>query len=146
VDLPIVFLGKPGPGSHGQEYYQDCKQLAGRRGNVYFIDFLPQQSLVKLFQHAAVHVLPSWSERPGQVTLEAIAYGCKSVSTIYSSISEYVGDNISYCDPNSPKSIREAIEQSLSTPFPTGLERYVLTNYTWEKNALGLLAHYQSLI
>lgn len=135
---PIVFLGQRSRHEHEQAYVRACEAMAKERGNVLFLEHLPEKVLPTLLGRASVHVLPSWSERPGLVTLEAAACGCKVVSTSCSPIYEYLGDDAWYCRPDHVGSIRRAVEHALIAQTPPGLKGRVLTEYTWKQTALRL--------
>jgi len=145
VTVPIVFLGEADRCGYEAAYVELCHKLAAARGNVHFLERVPEGLLPSLYARAAVHVLPSWSERPGLVTLEAAACGCKVVSTSFSPIYEYLGGDAWYCQPDDVRSIRTAVMQALTAPTPPDLRTRVLSNFTWEKTALKMLNVYQQL-
>lgn len=110
-DIPIVFIGK----IFGQRYYEKIKKLANKRGNVYFLGEMPQEEIAAYYNAAKVHVLPSFRESPGLVTLEAMYYGCNVVvaNEDYCPVEYYQFDKYAYiCDPYSIASIREAIHRA----------------------------------
>lgn len=110
-NIPIVFIGRIGD----QRYYKELRKLADRRGNVYFLGELPQKEIADYYKTAKVHVLPSFRESPGLVTLEAMYYGCNVVvaNECYCPIKYYQFDKYAYiCEPYSVKSIRNAVLQA----------------------------------
>lgn len=143
--LPIVLVGSL---RHAPElekpYIAACQELAQLRGNVYFLEQVTQEDMLSLYSRAAVHVLPSWSERPGLVTLEAAACGCKVVCSVPGPITDYLGDLATYCRSDSPSSIRMSIENALTSPAPVALQQTVLARFTWEKTALQMMQVYDS--
>jgi glycosyltransferase involved in cell wall biosynthesis len=138
--IPIVFVGQPSP--YEPEYIQECKELAKRRGNVYFLGQLPIEEVAGIYALAGVHVLPSWRETPGLASLEAGAAGCRVVSTRIGSAQEYFGENAWYCDPGDTSSIRRAVTCALSSPPPAALRDHILACYTWEEAAKTTLEGY----
>ncbi len=112
------------------DYYVQCKQAAGP--NVEFIDFLDQNLLLDYYRKAKVHVLPSWFETTGLSSLEAAAMGCNIVITRKGDAYEYFENDAYYCDPESPDSIFQAIDQAAKNDIPGGLSSKVLNQYTWE--------------
>ncbi len=146
LPVPIVFLGQANQSSYEAAYVEECRQLAMDRGEVYFLEHVPEADLPSLYSMAAVHVLPSWFEFPGLVTLEAAACGCKVVSTSFSPIYEYLGEDAWYCRPDSIRSIRVATQQALSSPISKDLQARVLNNFTWEKTARKMFDVYQQLL
>lgn len=133
LDIPLVFVGKISP--YDLKYAEQCKDLAKKCGNVYFIGFLPQDLLVDVYATASVHILPSWRETPGLASLEAAASGCPIVSTSIGCAQEYFGSMAQYCHPGDIKSIRNAIEAALHSERNYELRRYTLANFTWERAA-----------
>ena len=100
-----------------------------------FIDFLEQESLLDYYRKARVHVLPSWFETTGLSSLEAAAMGCNIVITRKGRYHEYFKDFAYYCDPESPDSIFQAIEQAASDSIRPGLAGLVRKQYIWEEAA-----------
>ena len=144
TDLPIVFLGQPSP--YEPEYCQEVTVLARRRKNVTFLNQVHDTTLLALYRGAGLHILPSWSERPGLVTLEAAACGCKVVSTNRSPIYEYLADRAWYCNPSESPSIMQAVQEALNKPVPSDLSSYVLNQFTWQRTAERLREVYESIL
>jgi len=131
-------------GSHAQNqtaYYERCRNEAAF--NVSFIDHIPQDALVKYYQQAKVHVLPSWFETTGLSSIEAAVMGCNLVITDKGDTREYFGDDAVYCDPAEPKSILVAVEKASSDTFNENLRKKILKNYTWKQAALQTLKAYR---
>ena len=127
----IVFLGKPSP--YEFDYYDELVSLASRRGRVVFLEWINECELPGLYANAKVHVLPSWSERPGLVTLEAVVAGSPVVSTQFSPIRDYLGDGVVLCNPRFADSITSAIDLAIGNPPSIELREKVLQSYTWHK-------------
>jgi glycosyltransferase involved in cell wall biosynthesis len=126
------------------DYYLRCKKIAAR--NIHFIDQLPQEELVRYYQKAKVHVLPSWFETCGLSALEAAAMGCNIVITNRGYTSEYYNGHAFYCDPSSPSSILEAIEKASKENDEKVFRKKVLTDYTWRNAALKTFEAYQKIL
>lgn len=109
-EIPLVFVGKQ---NKVKKFYIDqLKRLAAIRGNTFFIEELPQTQLAQYYKAAAVHVLPSFRESPGLVTLEALLYGCNVVVSDerFCPVRYYKFDQVAYiCNPYSPKSVEDAV-------------------------------------
>jgi glycosyltransferase involved in cell wall biosynthesis len=144
VDVPIVFVGQPSP--YHADYVAACQTRALERGNVHFIHWMPHDELPAVYRSASVHVLPSWRETPGLVSLEAAAAGCRVVSTTIGSAYEYFGELASYCHPASKRSIRRAVLAALKTPRTGLLQQHVLSNFTWNKAAQKTLVAYKLVL
>jgi len=138
----LLIIGAYSPNQFA--YYNRCRVIAA--DNIRFIDHLPQDELVKYYQQAKVHVLPSWFETTGLSSVEAAAMGCNIVITDKGDTREYFGDDAFYCDPGSPTSILAAIEKAASAPLNLSLREKILENYTWAQAASQTLKAYQLAI
>jgi glycosyltransferase involved in cell wall biosynthesis len=141
VDVPIVFVGNDGRGSDW--YGRQCRDLAARRGNVLFLGHLPHEQLAPVYSAAKVHVLPSFLETTGLVSLEAALMRCNVVTTDQGPTDEYFGSQAWYCSPFDEQSIRRAVLAALSALFPEPLRERVLTEFTWQKAAAKTLEAYE---
>jgi len=138
----LLLVGKPAPNQPG--YYADCIKTAA--SNIEFIDYLPLPDLIDRYQHAKVHVLPSWYETTGLSSLEAASMGCNIVITDKGDTRSYFGDYAFYCNPVSPESIYQAIEKASLVPYDEGLYHTIANNYTWQKAASQTLKAYQTVL
>ena len=95
--LPLVIAGHDHP--HHPEYTAQCRDEGGD-----WVTFTGEVShdsaeLADLYHGARVHLLPSWFETTGLVSLEAALSGCSVVSTSLGHAREYLDDLAWYCDP-----------------------------------------------
>ena len=67
------------------------------------------RTVVALYRSARVHVLPSWFETTGLVSLEAGLCRCDVREHNRGHAREYLGDFAWYCDPADPASICSAV-------------------------------------
>jgi glycosyltransferase involved in cell wall biosynthesis len=125
-------------------YYYECRSQAA--ANVTFIDQLPQESLTAWYQQAGIHILPSWFETCGLSTLEAAAMGCRVVITDKGYTREYFGNEAMYCDPASPQSILQAVENAAEVPATDTLRQKILAHYTWQQAAQQTAAAYKTVL
>lgn len=112
-DIPIVLIGRFS--EHYPKYNESVKRMAQKHGNVTFIEQIDHSLLGTYYSNAAVHVLPSFRESPGLVTLEALSNKTNVVVSEkkYCPISTYKFDTYGYvCNPYSNNSIREAVESA----------------------------------
>jgi glycosyltransferase involved in cell wall biosynthesis len=144
LPVPLVFVGKPQ--SSQLDYFESCTTRGRERGNVYFLDRVPYEKLPGAYALAAAHVLPSWRETPGLVSLEAAAAGCPIVTTRIGSAVDYFGDLAWYCHPADPSSIKQAVEAALKTSRSLELRQRILTEFTWKKAAAATLAGYEQAL
>lgn len=70
-------------------------------------------ALAAAYRHAAALAYPSRYEGFGIPPLEAMALDCVAVCSRASSIPEVAGDAAVYCDPDTPESLRAALERAV---------------------------------
>jgi glycosyltransferase involved in cell wall biosynthesis len=114
LDVDITLVGA----SYDADYGRLCRRLATPRTR--FVEGMPHDELAALLQRTAVHVLPSWGDLPGFVSLEAAARGARVVAGARGSEREYLGPDVTYVDPLDPSAIREAVERALGRPRTRG--------------------------
>lgn len=142
-DLPIVFA--TGSGSV-QPVYIDLVQRFRRKGPVCFFENLAGVELAALMKLASVHVLPSWYELPGLVTMEALQSGTAAVAASWGAIQDYVTPPfVHMCEPNDPESIRNAVHSALAAS--TGSHsRTTATLPTWSEFIDDTLQGYEQIL
>ncbi|MCP9775651.1 glycosyltransferase family 4 protein [Cyanobium sp. WAJ14-Wanaka] len=132
TNLPIVLIGN---GDHWPSYRELCQRIYGER--LLVIDHLPQEQLASAYAAAAVHVLPSWMETCGLVSLEAALAGTPLVGSTFGHELEYLGKDAWYGDPADPTSIKravlEAIKAGPQSRQALSMKRKVLEKFNWEK-------------
>lgn len=144
LDVAIVLAGQPSP--EHPDYVSRCRTAAAERGNVHFLPWTPHAQLLRLYAAAAAHVLPSWRETPGLVSLEAAAVGCPVVTTSVGSTREYFGEEALYCDPWSRASIRKAVDSAIRGPGSESLRLRVRRDFTWLRAAEATLRAYRLVL
>jgi glycosyltransferase involved in cell wall biosynthesis len=110
--------------------------------NIQFIPHLSQKDLLKYYASAQVHILPSWFEVCGLSSLEAAAMGCRIVITKKGYAADYFKENAIYCEPESPLSILESIEQACSNDTWKPLTY----SYSWQSVAEELTVMYKRIL
>lgn len=142
LNIPCYIIGKPA--INDSNYYKLCKKEAG--SNIFFIDVLPQIEIFSIMMSARVHVLTSWFETTGLVSLEAAYYGCNIVITKKGDQEEYFNNNAFYCDPSNIDSIRNSILKAYNAPFNENFKTHIKNNYNWNQTALQTKNCYLELI
>lgn len=106
-NIPVVFVGR----AYDKSYYNKLKQMADKRGNVYFIDAVPHEEIDNFYRYAQLHVLLSLRESPGLVSLEALANNCPIVvaNSKYAPVNTYFSDQPYVADPLDMKDIQSVI-------------------------------------
>ena len=141
TSFKLLLVGSHAPNQ--KAYYDECRSVAAP--NITFIDQVPQPELVKYYQQARVHILPSWFETTGLSSLEAAVMGCNVVITDKGDAKEYFGSNAFYCDPAEPESIRRAIETASRSRYDENLHEIILKKYTWKQAAIQTYKAYQTV-
>ena len=133
TDLPIVLIGGS---KHWPAYAELCKKISGER--LHIIDHLPQPLLASAYAAAAVHVLPSWMETCGLVSLEAALAGTPLVGSTFGHELEYLEGDAWYADPGDAESLLKAVLAAWKAgkhhPRPIAMKRKVLERFNWERN------------
>ncbi len=116
-----------------KKYLELCRRESNK--NIRFLPKVRNSDLGALYSWAKVHVLPSWYETPGLVSLEAGLSGCNVVSTNRGSAWDYFGNRAWYCSPNSLDSIRNAVLAALYSDRKTELKDEIYEKFIWEVTA-----------
>lgn len=140
--VPFTVMGPAHP--HHPGYYRECERAAGDA--VGLKKGVDHGNLPAVYRRHKVHVLPSWFETTGLVSLEAAICGCNIVTTNRGFAREYFGDLAWYCDPAKPASIREAVEAAHAARFQAELRQRVLDRYTWRHTAEATLKAYERVV
>ena len=114
-------------------YYRLCRQEADQ--HIEIKAGVNRRELRRLYRDAAVHVLPSWYDTPGLVSLEAGLAGCKLVSTERGTAREYFKDYAEYCVPDDLSDIRTKVLRAVERKPEPELPYYILNNFTWQRVA-----------
>jgi glycosyltransferase involved in cell wall biosynthesis len=141
--------------------------LAGRRGWLYdeifaqitalkladhvrFVENLPNNELVALYNAAALLVLPSFYEGFGLPVLEAMACGTPVVCSGRGSLPEIAGDAALLVNPDDLDGLSAAMERTLEDESlrPQMRERGLanVARFSWEKTAQETLTIYHKLL
>lgn len=129
---PLVLVGNVNPLHRG--YARAVARAAARRPRTLLLHELERSLVISAMAAAAVHVLPSWFETVGLVSLEAAGAGCAVVTTDRGYARAYLKEEALYCDPADPPSIHRAIATALARGPSPALQQRVLTLFT-EKQA-----------
>lgn len=148
-EIPIVFIGGVRDNITDINYYKKLKEVSATRGNVYFVDQLPQELVFEYYKNARVHALPSFRESPGLSSLEALYFGCEIVtsSSNFCPVEYYKFSKKAHmCDPYSYKSIRKAILEAYESPKNTSFDDEYFKFYSYDNVAFLMKQIYCSLI
>jgi radical SAM protein with 4Fe4S-binding SPASM domain len=141
-EIPVVLINSR---TVQPEYEEMCRKFR-RKGKTILTGRLPKELLLSAYKAAKVHALPSWYELPGIVTLEAAWYGCNVVASDWGTIRDYLGDDVYYCEPHDPHSIRTAVNAALVSPVNRADLRGKLEKFTWENETNAVLSIYDKVL
>jgi glycosyltransferase involved in cell wall biosynthesis len=139
--VTLTVVGPPHP--HHPGYLEECRRAAAEADNITFTPGVPHAQLPDLYASHHTHVLATWYETTGLVSLEAAASGCTVVTTDRGHAREYFGDDARYCDPAEPDSIRQAVQTALTDSPSTALRDRIAERYTWAETARQTLVAYE---
>ncbi len=138
--LPIVLAA--GKASVQAPYVNLISQFT-LKSPVRIVRHLEQREYSAMLSAASVHVLPSWFELPGLVSLEAAAHGTPVVASDWGALTDYLPEGqFSACDPSSPESIQNAVRRALHTPRDSAVAK-LASSYTWQQFASSTLSGYE---
>ncbi len=138
----VYIIGSPT--LNATDYYNKCLEIAS--DNIHFISKLKQEELSVIYSKAKVHVLASWFETTGLVSLEASYLGCNIVITNKGDQMEYFQDNAFYCDPKDINSIRLAVDRAYSAKSNIKLKEKILSEYNWDVTAQKTIKAYEEVL
>jgi len=138
----VFIIGSPS--SNSLDYYKECKKIAA--SNISFIPHLQQDELSEIFKRSKVHVLASWFETTGLVSLEAAYSGCNIVISNKGDQTEYFKKDAFYCKPSNVASILKAVDLAYNNKFNHDLKNRIKMDYNWEKTAQETFLVYKSIL
>ena len=141
-DIPVVFAASSF--TYQPEYEALCRNFK-RRGNTVFLSRLTPEELASAYQAAKVHVLPSWYELPGLVSLESARYGTPVVVSNNGTTQDYLGKLGIYCDPSDATSIRNGVLEGFNRSKSEDLAN-AIGEFTWENSISRYMDSYLSAI
>lgn len=148
LGVPLVLIGPVLPMRSVQDYGAEVEAAVQRASHVTWIKGLDHDDpvLASAFAAAAVHVLPSTAEAQGLVTLEAAAAGAAVVVSDLPSLRSIFRDDVTYVNPLSHASIRQAVLSALSRPRPGRLATPPEWLMTWQQVAMRTIDVYRSVL
>jgi glycosyltransferase involved in cell wall biosynthesis len=128
-EIPLVFVGKV----IEKGYFNQLKRMAAKRGNVYFLSEVSHEDIYSFYFYAKTHVLLSFRESPGLVSLEALSQGCPIVvaDKRFAPVDTYFDEQVEIVNPLNPQNIRDGIIRSLQKER----KKINISSFSWEKAA-----------
>ncbi|MBU1638474.1 glycosyltransferase [bacterium] len=113
-DIPVMLVGG---GFSAQPEYVQLVSSYKRKGRLIPVQRVSLHKLANIMKGARAHVLPSWYELPGLVTLEAASCGTPVVASDWGAILDYLPEHLIHtCQPDDPESIYNATMKAIKTP------------------------------
>jgi glycosyltransferase involved in cell wall biosynthesis len=132
--------------------FQEIQQLINQynlKDEVMFLDYVPENDLVVIYNLASLYVQPSFYEGFGLPVLEAMSCGCPVVSSNQSSLPEIGGQAVTYFDPHQEGDLAKKLILILSNPHKlrelsnNGLVQ--AKKFTWLKTAQETVKVYEKI-
>jgi glycosyltransferase involved in cell wall biosynthesis len=133
TNLTLVLAGPPT--ANQRSYLERVRKAAASLHNVHILGEVSTEDKAWLYALASVHALPSWMETTGLSSLEAAVVGCAIVVSPNGDTREYFGEDVEYCEPGDPSSIRDALLRAHKRGPSAALDRRIRTEYTWRRAA-----------
>lgn len=141
-ELTVVFASG---GFTYQPDYTEAIRSFKRKGRTIVLDRLSPEMLSSAYAACRVHVLASWFELPGLVSLEAASHGKNVVATKTGTTADYLGSSAFYCLPWDEDSIESAVSAAYYSPVKAGLGD-IAGRFTWNATVDQTLAAYENVL
>ena len=145
----LVLAGKM-PAQNVHDLKQHIKTLSVNESSIVFTDYLSDDDLFSLYNHALGFVFPSYSEGFGLPVLEAMMLDLPVIGSNASSIPEVIGNPDAMFDPYSVESIAMLMGRLIEDePFRKELVAYAQqqrTKFSWDHSAEVALNAIEQLI
>ena len=143
-DSPLTVVLAAGGFSY-QPQYEAAVRAFKRRGKTIILGLVDPRMLSSAYAACRTHVLPSWYELPGLVSLEAAAHNKNIVVTRTGTTADYVGDKAFYCLPWDGDSILSAVTAAYFSPAKEGLVD-MARSYSWSASVVETERVYQEIV
>lgn len=130
--------------SYQPEYEQAIRSFK-RKGKTIVLGHLDPKMLSSAYAACRIHVLPSWYELPGLVSLEAAAHNKNLVVTRTGTTADYLRDVAYYCSPWDSDSIRSAVMAAYYAPTHDGLIE-MARGFSWAESVRCTIEVYKKVV
>ena len=142
-DSPHRLVLAGSPAANQRAYVEAVRAEVARCANAEWLGAVSEEEKRWLYHLARVHVLPSWMETTGLVSLEAAAVGCALVLTPNGDTRDYFDRCAHFCRPDDLASIRGAVDAAYRAGPDTALQPRILADYTWDAAARATACGYE---
>lgn len=135
TQINMVFIGGTDE-TDPSTYFDACRLEAAGCENITFLGWVSHGSplFISALQHAHALILPSYFETFGLVALEGAIYGAEVCLSKTLPINDFdVFDKSLTFSPNSPKEIRNVLEDVVKRPRNKELQKKVTYSFSWDK-------------
>ncbi len=145
VKKKLLIIG--GYRSTNLKWNEEVKKLIDQNPNIEHIGFVSDQmEIAKYFRSAALHLLPSILETPGQTTLQALASGTPCIVGDCPPVREYFSNSVTYVDYRSVEQLAAAIESELKKEKNVEKNRHNAQKFRWSEIATTLKNYHEELL
>lgn len=140
-EIPIVFVGR----IVDDKYFGKLKKISDKRGNVFFINAIPNNEISSFYKFAKLHVLLSLRESPGLVNIEALANECPIVISDerFLPVRTYFSNQPYIVNPLDINEIRNVVLNAYNN---RKISPFDFQKFSWENVAKQTYSIYQELI
>jgi len=139
LKIPLILVGP----INDISYYYECLKY---NKEIIYVPKVDHHELSSFYSAAKAHVLVSWYEIPGLVSLEAGLSGCNIVTTEDGSTREYFKDFALYSTHENIDDIETKIIKAINSNKNDNLKEHIKSNYLWDVIAEKLIDAYLSII
>lgn len=108
-----------------------------------FTDYVPDESLLSLYQNAELFIFPSLYEGFGLPPVEAVFYGCPVLCSNSSCLPEVLGSSVEYFENNNSEHLQQKLLQTLQRK-KSNRHQEKLT-YSWDQTIQKTIDFYQTI-
>ncbi|HBZ7298433.1 TPA: glycosyltransferase family 4 protein [Klebsiella pneumoniae] len=121
--------------NNDKSYANEFLSIINRSDNLSYLGRVNPDDMPAIYCRSKIHLSASWFEVASLVDLEAYAYGCHVISSVYGHTNSYLKDRAYYLDPKNLSSLNSILE-ALNTKEADCEEQFsfISNNFTWEKS------------
>jgi glycosyltransferase involved in cell wall biosynthesis len=141
--LPLVLIGSVRPNHRG--YLRRLLRAGRSNPRLTILRDLPRRLVESAFGAARVHVLVSWVETTGLVSLEAGLAGCNVVVSRTCYAAAELAPLVRLCAPDDLEEIRGQVEAAYEEEPNPALREEILRHFDWKRVARATVEVYETV-
>jgi glycosyltransferase involved in cell wall biosynthesis len=141
TDLALVLVGKQG--WHVDELVERIRRHPENGRGLRWLPGADDATLMALYRHATLSLVPSFAEGFGAPVVESLAQGVPTIASSGGALAEVGGDDVEYADPHDAGAWAQLVERHLDDAAHHQAARARLADYrapTWKASASQVLA------